>query len=112
MFSYSEFLSFLRTAGQPDPDPGKDAMLALFDLEPADTQRRLGLAWDYAQARDCKTIRRMTGRSRADFCRFYGLPPRTVQDWERGVSNPPEYVLDLLAYSVISSLNYEGCDCL
>lgn len=34
--------------------------------------------------------------SRAEFSRRFHIPQRTLEDWEAGRRNPPEYVLELL----------------
>ena len=41
-------------------------------------------------------IRKILGISRAEFSRRYHIPSRTLEDWDKGISNPPEYVLELL----------------
>ena len=41
-------------------------------------------------------IRKILGISRAEFSRRYHIPPRTLEDWDKGVSKPPAYVLELL----------------
>jgi len=45
-------------------------------------------------------LREMSGLRRAPFCAKYGIPYRTMEDWEKGVSTPPEYVLTLLERAV------------
>jgi putative transcriptional regulator len=35
-----------------------------------------------------------------EFSKLYGVPVRTLQNWELGVSVPPAYVLDLLEFKV------------
>ena len=40
-----------------------------------------------------KEIRELSGLSRAAFCRQYGIPARTMEDWEAGKRIPPDYVL-------------------
>jgi len=42
------------------------------------------------------TIRKKTGLSRAEFSRRYGIPLRTLENWDAGIATPPEYVLTLL----------------
>ena len=37
---------------------------------------------------------------RKEFAEWLGIPYRTMQDWERGVSEVPDYVLNLIAYKV------------
>lgn len=41
-------------------------------------------------------IRNLTHLNRTKFAERYGIPLRTVEDWEHGKSNPPAYVADLL----------------
>lgn len=45
-------------------------------------------------------IREKTGMNRKDFCRFFGIPYRTVTDWELGTRHAPEYILRLLEYYI------------
>lgn len=45
-------------------------------------------------------IRSKTGLSRAAFGRTYGIPIRTLEDWEAGKSNPPKYFVSALARMV------------
>ena len=49
---------------------------------------------------DIKTIRRATGLTQAAFAARYGIPRRTVENWEAGVNVPPKYVVNLLAQVV------------
>ena len=43
-----------------------------------------------------KEIRKMTGLSRVAFCQKYGIPTRTMEDWEADKRVPPDYVLGWL----------------
>lgn len=43
-----------------------------------------------------KEIRQLTGLSQRKFSEFYNIPRRTVEDWEAGKSEPPEYTRALL----------------
>lgn len=43
-----------------------------------------------------KAIRQKTGLSQQKFGDRYGIPKRTVQNWENEVNEPPGYVLSLL----------------
>lgn len=45
-------------------------------------------------------IRAILGISRAAFSRKYNIPLRTLEDWDAGKKNPPEYVMDLLERAV------------
>ena len=53
------------------------------------------------------TIREMRaslGNTQGEFAARYNIPFRTVQNWEAGVRNPPEYILDLLESRVRADL--------
>ena len=45
-------------------------------------------------------VRKQTGMNRKEFAQWLGIPYRTMQDWELGTSQVPEYVLRLVAYKV------------
>ena len=40
------------------------------------------------------------GLNRKEFCECFGIPYRTVTEWERGTRNAPDYLLRLLAYYI------------
>ena len=41
-----------------------------------------------------------TGMNRKEFCEYFGIPYRTVTEWERGTRKMPDYVFRLLAYRI------------
>ncbi|MCR5783136.1 MAG: helix-turn-helix domain-containing protein [Clostridia bacterium] len=43
-----------------------------------------------------REMRAQLGETQSEFAARYNIPFRTVQNWEAGVRNPPEYVTDLL----------------
>ena len=43
-----------------------------------------------------KEFRLSTGLSQSKFAEYFGLPIRTLQEWEQGRRNPPSYLLELL----------------
>lgn len=43
-----------------------------------------------------KEIRALTCASQGKFAERYGIPVKTLQNWEIGRTKPPEYVLKLL----------------
>lgn len=49
---------------------------------------------------DIKEIRSLTGLSQIKFAQMYKIPERTLEDWERGKSNPSKYLLELLERAV------------
>ena len=52
-------------------------------------------------AEQFKKIRESTGMNRKEFAEYLNIPYRTMQDWELGNSQVPEYVLRLVAYKVM-----------
>ena len=51
-----------------------------------------------------------TGLSQRRFCAALGIPTRTLEDWERGVSRCPAYVEALIAYRVEHDLTLRAAD--
>ena len=47
-----------------------------------------------------QAIRGETGMTRPQFSEWLGMPLRTLQAWEKGTREMPEYVLRLIAYKV------------
>lgn len=48
-----------------------------------------------------KEIRQSTGLSQTKFGEaLYNIPMRTIQDWEQGKRQCPEYVAELIAFKV------------
>ena len=48
-----------------------------------------------------KAIRKSTGLSQARFAARYEIPKRTIENWETGKTEPPEYVYKLLLRVVV-----------
>ena len=46
---------------------------------------------------EVRALRKKTGLSQQKFADEYGIPLRTVQDWELGNRIPPDYVVEMLA---------------
>ncbi len=45
-------------------------------------------------------LRMRMGMNRREFADYFGIPYRTVQQWELGDRKMPEYLLRLMAYKV------------
>ena len=54
-----------------------------------------------------RELRKLTGLSANKFGQKYGIPMRTVQNWEAGITTPPEYVYTLLARCVLEDTEEE-----
>lgn len=47
-----------------------------------------------------KALRESTGMNRKEFCAYFGIPYRTVTEWERDNRHAPDYVIRLLTYYI------------
>ena len=47
-----------------------------------------------------RELRKLAGLSQTAFGELYGIPMRTIQNWEKGVSEAPGYVIGLLERAV------------
>ena len=48
------------------------------------------------KAKTIKGLRRLSGQSQSQFAERFGIPVRTLQQWEQGRSEPPVYVFKLI----------------
>ena len=55
---------------------------------------------EHLAAYDVRMIRSQTGLTQQQFAEKYGIPIRTLQNWECGHRQPPEYVSDLLQFAI------------
>lgn len=45
---------------------------------------------------EIKILRRILSMSQQKFANYFGIPIGTIRNWEQGVSNPPEYVYNMI----------------
>lgn len=45
---------------------------------------------------DVKSLRRSTGLSQSKFAAYFGIPVRTLQDWEQQKRTPREYIITMM----------------
>ena len=45
-------------------------------------------------------IRKKTGMNRREFAEYFSIPYRTVQDWELGNRQMPDYLFRLMEYKI------------
>ena len=60
------------------------------------------------QKRQLGILRKETGLSRAKFADMFGIPLRTVEDWEAGKRKMPEYLLRLMTYKIKLEIIHEN----
>lgn len=46
-------------------------------------------------------LRAETGLNRKQFAEHFGIPLRTVEEWEAGRRKPPEYIPRLIKYQIM-----------
>lgn len=51
-----------------------------------------------------REMRKELGATQSEFAMRYNIPFRTIQNWESGVRNPPEYISELLEHRVKKDL--------
>ena len=61
-------------------------------------------------AKMVKELREKMGMNRREFSDYYGIPYRTVQDWEAEKRELPEYLLRLLNYRAEIECRIERVD--
>ena len=47
-----------------------------------------------------KAMRKEAGMTQRQFAEYFGIPLRTVEDWERGLKHMPDYVMRLFVYKL------------
>ncbi len=55
-------------------------------------------------------IRKATGMTRKALSEYFGIPYRSMQDWERGERQMPDYLLRLMSYKLESEGLIESQD--
>lgn len=52
-----------------------------------------------------KQARQQAGLTQAQMSEQLGIPKRTIEDWERGISTPPKYVEQLVIEKLLQLAN-------
>lgn len=47
-----------------------------------------------------KELRTMSGMTQKQFSEYFGIPHRTIQNWEGGQRSCPDYLLNLIKYKL------------
>lgn len=69
-----------------------------------DVQHVLQYIWDYAQNPSPATVRAASGLSQVAFGAAYGIPRRSIEDWEAGVRTAPIYSTHMMSYAVMTDV--------
>ena len=62
-----------------------------------------------SKGKEVKELREQMGMNRVEFCEYFGIPYRTVQDWEADKRDLPDYVLNLMKYKVLIEFVSKRC---
>ena len=57
-----------------------------------------------------KDLRKKTGLSQSKFSAKFEIPVRTLQQWEQGISAPPDYLVRMMAYIMLLEENGQKQD--
>lgn len=49
---------------------------------------------------DFKELRRLSGMTQKDFGKYFGIPARNIEDWDRGIAKCKPYLIDLMLYKL------------
>lgn len=49
---------------------------------------------------DIKNLRKATGMTQKQFGEYFGIPKRTIEDWEGERRTPPKYLINLIEYKL------------
>ena len=47
-----------------------------------------------------RDLRKLSGMTQTQFSEYFGIPKRTIEDWDRGAKKCSEYLLDLMEYKL------------
>ena len=50
--------------------------------------------------KEVKSLRESMNMNRREFCEYFEIPYRTLQDWELGNRKMPEYLFSLMEYKI------------
>lgn len=64
--------------------------------------------WQFRDGIRFRQLREFSGMYLAEFARRYGIPKRSVENWDANVTTPPSYLMELLMCDIINSKKAEG----
>ena len=47
-----------------------------------------------------KELRKLSGMTQKEFSEYFGIPKRTIENWDCNVNKCPDYLLDLMEYKL------------
>lgn len=103
---YQDFHRLLETAEKTSRREALDFAIGGCGIaDEADAKKAVDLIWAMKYAHlNMKHIRKVTQLSQKKFAEKYGIPQRSIEQWEEEKRNPPKYLYKLLAWAVFSDL--------
>lgn len=49
-----------------------------------------------------KALRNRAGMTQREFAEYFGIPRRTLEDWERDIGHCSDYLLSLMEYKLVN----------
>lgn len=103
---YQDFHRLLETAEKTSHREALDFAIGGCGItDEAEAKKAADLIWAMKYAHlNMKHIRKVTQLSQKNFAEKYGIPQRSIEQWEEEKRNPPKYLYKLLAWAVFSDL--------
>lgn len=79
-----------------DNEKEREQYLEVFKRDGEVKIRQTGMQWELIPVNRILQIRKRTGLSQVRFCEKYEIPKRTLENWEQGSRECPEYLIKLL----------------
>lgn len=75
--------------------------------DPTAAVELLTALWRFRDGIQFRQLREFSGMRIADFSRCYGIPKRSVENWDANVTTPPSYLMELLLTDVLNAQKAE-----
>lgn len=72
------------------------------DGDPTAAVELLTALWQFRDGIRFRQLREYSGMYLAEFARHYGIPKRSVENWDANVTTPPAYLLELLLCDIMN----------
>lgn len=74
-----------------------------------DAVELLEILWNLSRSLNFSSVRKLSGLTQRAFADEYSIPVRTIENWDAGMREPPQYVLELLLADIISAQRTPEC---
>ena len=84
-------------------EPGWEDWMSRYDTDAVISIMKIIFKLSRAKM-DINELRKIAAISRIEFSRMFSIPPRTVDNWTSGVSNPSEYLFFMIAHEIFINM--------